>query len=176
MFFSGCGLVEDLNRQRQLRDTLASGHELRLRGDFPASLKAFESVSDLAKDQPPADEAEYNIGLVYVHPQNSQKDRGKAILSFNRILAGFPASPWAEEARIWLGVLNEAEASRQDLERSKQIVEKSEQEVETSRQALEKSRQELEKSRQEIDKAKQIIEKSKQIDIEIEQKRRDRSK
>jgi hypothetical protein len=159
-----------------LRDALASGHDLLLRGDFPGSLKAFEGVSILAKGQPPADEAVYNIGLVYAHPQNSQKDRGKAILSFNRILSDFPTSPWAEEARIWVDVLNEAEASRQELERSKQIIEKSKQEVEYGRQALEKSRQELENSRQEIDKIKQIVEKSKQIDIEIEQKRRDRGR
>jgi len=172
----GCSLVSDSNRQRDLRDGLANGHELLLRGDFLGSLKAFEGVSELANGQPPADEAVYNIGLVYADSRNSQNDRSKAIRSFNRIIAEFPASPWAEEARIWVGVLNEAEASRLELEKSKQIIEKFQQEVESSRQALEKSRQDIENSRQEIDKIKQIIEKSKQIDIEIEQKRRDRGR
>ena len=176
IFLCGCSLVDDLKRQQDLRDALASGHDLFLRGDYSGSLKVFEGVSQLAKDQPPADEAAYNIGLIYIDPQNSKKDRAKAILSFNRILSDFPASPWAEEARIWIGVLNEADTMRQELERSKQIIEKLTQEVEVSRQTLEKSRQEVENSRQEIDKIKQIIEKSKQIDIEIEQKRRDRGR
>ena len=172
ILFSGCSLFGDVQRQRELSEALANGDQLLRQGDFDGSLKAFENVAALAQDQPPADVAVYNMGLVYAHPRNPNQDRLKAIGSLNRVVTGYPESPLAAQAWIWLGVLSEAEASKQEIERSKQIIESSNQEVERSRQALEKSLQEVEKSRQEIERTRQIIEKSKQVDIEIEQKRR----
>ena len=41
---------------------------------------------------------------------------------------------------------------------------------------MDKSRLELEKTKQEMEKNKQVIEKSKKVDIEIDQKRRDRGR
>jgi len=165
IFFSACSLVDDIERQRQLQDGLA----LLQQGDFDGSLKAFETVAAIAQDQPPADAANYHMGLVYAHWQNPKRDRPKAIGAFSRVVARFPDSPWAGQAKIWIGVLSEGEESKQEIERSKQLLEKSRQEAERSRQAAEKSKQEIER-------AKQILEKSRQVDIEIEQKRRERVK
>lgn len=176
VYFPGCSLVDDLGRQRDLREALASGDQLLSRGDFAGSLKAFESVADIARDRAPADAALYKMGLIHVHPRNPQKDRHQAIGSFSRVFSRFPESSWAEQARIWVGVLNEAEASTRELERSKETLEASRQEVESNRQALEKSKQEIEKSHQEIERTRQIIEKSRQVDIEIEEKRRVRGR
>jgi hypothetical protein len=179
MFLSACSLVDDLDRQRQLQDGLALLHQ----GDFDGSLKACETVAAIAQDRPPADAANYYIGLIHAHPQNPKRDRHKALAAFNRVVAGFPESPWLEQSKIWIGVLSEAEESKQEIERSKQLIEKTRQEAERSRQEAERSRQEAERSRQaaekskqEIERTNQILEKSRQVDIEIEQKRRDRVK
>jgi tetratricopeptide (TPR) repeat protein len=179
MFFSACSLVDDLERQRQLLDGLA----LLQQGDFDGSLKAFETVAAIAQDQPPADAANYHMGLVYAHWQNPKRDRPKAMGAFSRVISRFPDSPWAGQAKIWIGVLREAEESKQEIERSKQLIEKtrqeaerSQQEAERSRQEAERSRQAAEKSKQEIERTNQILEKSRQVDIEIEQKRRERVK
>jgi outer membrane protein assembly factor BamD (BamD/ComL family) len=118
----------------------------------------------------------YNMGLVYAHPQNPKRDRRKAIGSFQRVTAHYPESPWVGQAKIWMGVLSEAEETGQEVKRSKEIIEISKQEAERSRQELEKSRQEIEKTRQEIERTKQIIERSRQVDIEIEEKRRVRGR
>jgi len=162
---------------------LASGNRSLAQGDYAASLRAFQKALEMAQEQPPADAATYGIGLVYTHPQNPNKDRQQAIGSFNRVIAKFPASPWAAPAQIWIEVLNEAENSKQEIEKSKLVIEKSNQEieknrlvVEESKQEIEKARLELEKSKLEIEKSKQMIEKSKQVDMEIEQKRRARRK
>ena len=176
MFFSGCSLIDDLDRQREVREALANGDHLLARGDFDGSLKAFESVAEIARDQAPADAAWYKMGLIHLHPRNPKKDPHQAIGSFSRVFSRFPESSWAEQAKIWVGVLNEAEESTRDLARSKETIEAARQEAERSRQALEKSKQEIEKSRQEIERAKQIIEKSRQVDIEIEEKRRVRGR
>lgn len=166
-----------------MREVLANGTLSLAQGRYDASLKDFQNVLASAHDQPPADAATYNIGLVYAHPQNPQRDRQKAIASFNRVIARFPNSQLAEPAKIWIGVLSESEERQQEIARSKEEIEKSHQESEQSRLAIEKAKQELEKTRlelekskQEIEKSKQMIEKSKQVDMEIEQKRRDRRK
>lgn len=176
IFLSGCSVFDDFHRQQELREALASGGQMLMQGDFEGSLKTFESVAAIAHDEPPADLAVYNIGLVYAHPQNPKKDRLKAIGSFRQVAALYPNSPWAGQAKIWVSVLSEAEQTQQEVERSKEIVELVKQEAERSREALEKSKQEVEKSRQEIERTKQIIEKSRQVDIEIEEKRRVRGR
>jgi outer membrane protein assembly factor BamD (BamD/ComL family) len=181
IFISSCSLLAESSRNREMRHLLTSGHNALARGDYDASLEAFEQVLEMARGLPPSDAAAYGLGLVHAHPQNPHRDRPRAIAAFNRVIANFPASLWTERAIIWVGVLNEAEASRLEIEKSRRIIEKSQLElektrllVEESRQEIERTRTELEKSRQEIEKSKQIIEKSRQVDIEIEQKRRQR--
>lgn len=180
---SGCGLFQESNRRRELREALTQGQQLLARGDYDGSLKAFQNVIVIAKDQPPADSANYHIGVLYAHPQNPRMDRQKAIGSFDHVLTRYPESPLVEPAKAWVATLNEIDATKQEIERTKLEVEKSKQEIENSRltadrskQEAEKSRVELERSRQEIEKIKQEIEKSKQVDIEIEKKRRERGR
>jgi tetratricopeptide (TPR) repeat protein len=166
-----------------LRETLNAGQTLFVQGDYSGSLKAFQSVIVLAQEQPPADVATYHLGLIYASPKNPNRDRYKALGLFDRLIARYPDSGWTEQAKIWVGVLNEAEESTQEIEKSKQVIENSRDELEKNRLAAEKSKQEIDKSRlelerskQEIEKIKQLLEKSKQVDIEIEQKRRGRGR
>ena len=180
---SGCGLFQESNRRREVREALIQGQQLLARGDFDGSLNAFQNVIVIAKDQPPADSAIYYIGVVHAHPQNPRKDRQKAVGSFERVVARYPESPLVEPAKAWIGTLSEIDATKQEIERTKLEVEKSKQEIEKSRlaadrskQEAEKSRVELERSRLDLEKIKQEIEKSKQVDIQIERKRRERGR
>ena len=177
---SGC-LLQDATRQRELRDGVTKGNQLLAQNDFDGSLKAFYEVWTAARNKPPADIAMYSMGLIYAHPQNPKRDLQKAVYCFDQTIQNNPASALAEQARVWIAVLQDSENTRGELEKSRQELERSKQEAERNRLAIEKSKQEiersrveLEKSRQEIERTKQMIEKSKQIDIEIDQKRRER--
>jgi DNA repair exonuclease SbcCD ATPase subunit len=179
----GCSLFPESTRRRELRESLQNGTKLFIRGDYDGSLKAYQRVLALVQDQPPADVAAYNIGLLYAYPRNPKNDHQKAIGSFNQVISRFPESPWVEQAKVWVSVLNEVEDSKQEVEKTKRAIEKSREDVEKNRLAVEKSKQEiektrseLEKSKQEIEKGKQLIEKFKQVDIEIERKRRERGR
>ncbi len=180
---AGCSLLENASRERAMDNALAEGNASLAQGDFGESLKAFRDVWDAAGNQPPADRALYGMALVYAHPQNPNRDLQKAEELFKQTLDDYPSSALAEQARIWIAVLDETEKAKQEVEATRREIERFEQEAEKNRLALEKSRQEIEKSRlelektrQEIEKTKQMIEKSKQIDIEIDQKRRDRGR
>jgi hypothetical protein len=183
ILISGCSLFQESTRRRELREALTQAHQLLAHADYEGSLIAFQNVVVIAKNQPPADAAIFYIGVVEAHPQNPRKDRKTALGSFERVVTQYPESTFAAPARAWIGVLNEIDATKQEIERTKLEAEKSKQEIEKSRlaadrskQEAEKARLELERSRQEIDKAKQLIEKSKQVDILIEQKRRERGR
>jgi hypothetical protein len=183
IFVSGCSLWQESSRQREMRESLQAGNQMLVHGDFDGSLKAFQSVVLTAQDKPPADVAVYKTGVLFAHPHNPKRDLRKAMSAFSQVVTSFPSSGWAEQARVWVELLKEAEEAKQKAEQSREAIERSQLELEKNRQAMEKSKQEMERSRaelertrQEIEKTRQVIEKSKQVDIEIDQKRRDRGR
>ena len=67
-------------------------------------------------DRPPGDEAIFNMGLIYAHFGNPQKDYEKAFSFFDRLIKEFPQSPLYQEAKIWTGVLNSIEETKIKME------------------------------------------------------------
>jgi tetratricopeptide (TPR) repeat protein len=107
---------ESLER-REANEYLNAAQSLLAKGDFEGSLRENQKVLSLLKDQSPADTAIFQMGLVYVHPKNPKKDNKRAIYFFNRVIKGYPDSPWVEQAKIWVGVLDGVEKLKQvDLE------------------------------------------------------------
>jgi tetratricopeptide (TPR) repeat protein len=183
VFLSGCSLLRDWREQRQIRDSMLQGHSLFVYGDYDGASAKYREALALAGNHAPADAAVYNIGLIYAHPSNPKRDHRKAIESFSKVISDYAQSPWAEQARIWVGLLQqveiakqEAELTREAMEQSQHAIERSRQDAEKFRLAAEKSKQEVDRIRQEIEKSRQALEKANQIDIEIEQKKRERGK
>ena len=94
------------------------------------------------------DETLFSMGLIYAHAGNPKKDLGKSLALFKKLIKDHPQSLFAEHAKMWMGILQENE----------------------------KLNQAIEKSNQTIEKLNQVIEKSKQVDIEIEEKKREKAK
>ncbi|MGC1456401.1 MAG: tetratricopeptide repeat protein, partial [Nitrospirota bacterium] len=67
----------------------------------------------LSPKSPPGDEALFYMGLIYVHYGNLKKDYSKALTFFRRVAKEFPQSLRAEEAKIWVGVLEAIEKAKQ---------------------------------------------------------------
>ena len=157
-----------------VQESLARAQKLYGEKDYDGSLAEYRRVLMLAGGRPPADAALFNAALIHADPQNPNHDVRRALRSFRSVVADFPLSPLADHARIWLAVLDDSDRAKRELELSKQAVEKARIELERSRQLAEKARTEAERSRQEIEKSRELMEKSKQVDLEIEQKRRER--
>jgi outer membrane protein assembly factor BamD (BamD/ComL family) len=65
----------------------------------------------------PADEALYNLGLIYAHADNPAKDYQKSQIYFHVLTKQFPDSDYAEEASVWLGLFETIEKMQQiDIE------------------------------------------------------------
>lgn len=70
-----------------------------------------------ARGKKPADKAMYNLGLIYAHAENPDRDYSKSQAFFHILTEQFPKSEYAEEARIWLGLFETIEEIQQiDIE------------------------------------------------------------
>jgi outer membrane protein assembly factor BamD (BamD/ComL family) len=89
--------------------------------DFEKAVRKNQQILRDAGPSAPADEALYNLGLIYAHVDNPAKDFRKAQDYFAQLSRDFPNSPLAEHARVWLGLFDVFESMRQiDLEIEKQ--------------------------------------------------------
>lgn len=96
---------------------LLKSRKLISEGHFNRALKENEMVLSLFIKEPSGDQAVYNMGLIYAHYKNPGKDFNKAIMYFERLIAEYPQSPLAEQARVWGDVLNIIEKVKQvDIE------------------------------------------------------------
>ncbi|HXG53599.1 MAG TPA: tetratricopeptide repeat protein [candidate division Zixibacteria bacterium] len=103
--------------RREARERLALAQNLLSSGDYEAALRESQRVVELMRDKAPADAAVFNMGLIFAHPKNPKRDNRRAIAYFNRVIKNYPESGLAEQARIWVGVLDGVEKLKQvDLE------------------------------------------------------------
>jgi len=128
-------------RLKALSGQLLRARKLLARQDYEGSLRENQKVLSLSGKNPPGDEALFNMGLIYAHPENPKKDYGRSLSLFQRLVKEYPQSSLAEQAKIWAGILYENE-----------------------------------KLNQTIEKLNQMIEETKQVDIQIEEKKREKGK
>ena len=168
VFFSGCAEMERSKTRVEVSSAptkkidqskgeghLLLGQKLLARGDFEGSLKEHQKALSLSGKNPPGDETLFQIGLIYAHPENPKKDYEKSLDQFKRLIKDYPQSPRADEARIWTGILQENQKLKQANDRLSQA---------------------NEKLNQTIENLNQLIQKSKQVDIQIEEKKREKTK
>ena len=112
---------EKTREQIKANEYLFRGQKLLTQGDYEGSLRENQKILSVSAYRPPGDEALFNMGLIYAHSGNPKKDYGKSLDFFKKLLKDFPQSPLAEQAKIWIGVLQENEKLTQMLEKSKQV-------------------------------------------------------
>src|ERR671925_80953 len=103
----------EVRERREANERLQLAQNLLAKGDYEGSLRESRKVLTLVNDQSPADTAVFNMGLVYANPKNPKRDNKQAIGFFNRVIKNYPDSPWVEQAKIWVGVLDGVEKLKQ---------------------------------------------------------------
>ena len=159
---SGCAVLKQIREREEARESLLRGKKLLAQGDFESSLKEHEKVLSLSANQTPGDEAVFNMGLIYAHIGNPKKDHGKALSLFRKLTKDYPKSPWVEQAKIWVGILEEDE-------RLNEMFRKLKEEDERLNQVFKKLKDENER-------LNQVFKKLKEVDIEIEEKKREKAR
>ena len=134
-----------------------------------------------------ADQALFQIGLLYAHPQNPDRNFEKSLKSFNKILNGFPESRLRHQAQLWvlfigdvidkeqkIGILNSKNASLERIVKQHKIeINILQKKIETQKNdalivSLEKT---VDEQKKEINQLLDQIEKLKRVDLGIEEKK-----
>jgi DNA repair exonuclease SbcCD ATPase subunit len=165
---------------------LARARSLMSQGAFEASF--LESQEVLRRyPQSQGDHALFQMGLIYLHPQNPNSDYQKSLGYFERLKREFPDSHLRSEAQIWIYVLQRLSEKEKDIEALKEVWMLKEKELTVREEEIDQLRDQVRKLRnqskslqsqsekldQQIKDLKKQIKQLKEIDLGIEEKRRD---
>jgi TolA-binding protein len=103
------------------REPPTRSQRLLVAGDFEGFISENQKVLSLAHPRSPKDEALFNLGLVYAHERNPKKDFLKSLDFFKRLIREHPKSPLVEQAKIWVGLLQEYDSLNQVIQKLKQV-------------------------------------------------------
>jgi TolA-binding protein len=141
---------------------LLKGRELFTQGDFEGSFRENQAIVSYYPERSFADEALFMIGLIYAHSANPKRDFGKAFDQMRKVIKEYPNSHFAQQAKAWIGVF--------------QINEKINKENEKLSKENEKLNKVNEKLMKVHEKLSKMLEEYKQVDIEIEDKKREKGR
>lgn len=144
--------VEDLSHAKALFDLES----------YIAALEENERILSRSAKNGIRGQALFNIGLIYAHVENPQRDSGKALQYFKALIKEYPRGPLTGEAKVLVGVLQEKEKLTRVIGKLKQ-----------ENEGLSQQAKQLKGEKQELNR---MIEKFKQVDIELEQKRKAQEK
>jgi hypothetical protein len=162
------GLDQMISRQYEASMT----KNLAVLNDFPHSL---------------ADQALFQIGLIYAHPENPNQNYEKSLGSFNKIISEFPESRLRHQSQLWvvfirdaiekerkIGILNSKNVLlEKTVEQQKNKITILQKKIETGQNvdvivSLEKT---VDEQKKEINQLLDQIEKLKRVDLGIEEKK-----
>ena len=142
----------------QGKQQLLEARQRLVSGDYSGAL----DISRHVQTQFPtslAAQSLFQIGQIYAHPHNPDRDVQKAMAAFRDIIDHYPASSLRPEAELWLTLLHDLRAQEAQIHAL------------TQRHApLEKK---IKMQHQKILRLQDQLEKLKRIDIKIEEKKRD---
>jgi len=137
---------------------LAAARQHLAIGDYKAALAENQKV--LAQFSPDlADQALFQIGLIYMHPHNPDLKYQKSIAAFQDLIDKYPASRLRPDAEIWILMIGQFIAQEKQIQILKQ----------RNAPLVRKLRTQHTK----INQLQDQLEKLKRIDIKIEEKKRE---
>jgi len=122
---AGCATLKEMEAKRETREYLITARKLLDQGDYEGSLKENQKALSLYDNVPPGDQALFNAGLIYAHYGYPKRDYQKSLDHFRRLLKVFPQSPYAGQAKIWIGILQENERLNREIEELNKTIKKS---------------------------------------------------
>ncbi len=157
---------------------LARANDLIANGDFKGALKQNDKVLMQASSAF-GDQALFQRGLIYSHPQNPGQDQQKSIETFKKILNEYPDSTLVETAEVWIQSLSKNVSMEREVVNAygkigllQLTIEEQRHTIDQFRGELRTHRVQIKKLKTEIVKLKSQIEKLKKIDLRIEEKKR----
>jgi len=103
------------------RENLIRSQKLLAQGNYEGAVVENQKVLSRPDPRSPKDEALFNLGLIYAHSRNPQKDIDKSLGYFKRLINHYPKSSLVEQARTWVWILEENEELNFLIQKLKQV-------------------------------------------------------
>lgn len=103
------------------REHMIRSQKLLAQGNYEGAISENKKILSLSDPRSPKDEALFNLGLIYAHFGNPQQDLEKSIEFFKTLVKNYPKSPLAEQAKIWVEILQENAGLNHLLKKLKQV-------------------------------------------------------
>jgi len=103
------------------REHLIRSQKLVAQRNFEGAVVQNQKILLLPDPGSPKDEALFNLGFIYAHFENTQRDLEKSIDFFKRLIKNYPKSSFAEQAKILVGILEEYKELSDLIQRLKQV-------------------------------------------------------
>ena len=174
---------------------LVLGRKYFAEGNFASALEENEKVLFLAGRNTPIDEALFSIALIHAHFDNLARDYGKSLTTLRKLIKDYPKSPLAQQAKVIVGLIQNNNSLNRRVERLNSIItelQKADIGSETKRveqvkrtdqtktaeqvKTITALTQENEKLSLTIERLNTIIDELKRVDIDVDQKKREKVK
>ena len=103
------------------REYLIRSKKLLAQGNYEGAIAENHKVLSLSDRRSIKDEALFNLGLIYAHFRNPQRNIEKSLEYFNRLIKNYPKSSFVEQAKIWVEILEENEELSYQIQKLKQL-------------------------------------------------------
>ncbi len=157
ILLSGCSHVNDARRSNT---TFAEANDLFHQGRYAASLDKYSEIAE--KYPAKADRALFEMGIIYAHPRNEQKDYQKSLDCFQKLIEEYPGSEYRQNSEMMIFNIRNVvlkdqtiAAQQMQIETLRHEVKGKENEIATLKkkmEASEKSIEAFEKSMEALDK------------------------
>ncbi len=137
LFFSGCTFFQEIREGEQVQDKMVQGQKFRGEGEFDRSFRVFQEILSAYPQKPPGDQALRELALTLSHPGNPRKNFPEALSFWWKLQKDFPQSPYAEEARAWIGLNTAYADALQKGEKTKSQLQQARSQMETCKTQLE---------------------------------------
>jgi len=119
-----------MDKRRSAQGNLKLSQELLAKGDYGGALRKNQEVLSTLGKSTPADKALFNMGLIYAHYENPDKNYAQSKIFFDSLIREYPQSPLVDQAKMWLVTLECLERETQanaehkiELEKQKKVSE-----------------------------------------------------
>jgi tetratricopeptide (TPR) repeat protein len=97
MLISGCSHFND---GRQAKTTFAEANDLFHQGSYTASLDKYSEITE--KYPAMADRVLFEMGIIYAHSKNEQKDYQKSLECFQKLIKDYPGSEYRQNSEMMI--------------------------------------------------------------------------
>jgi tetratricopeptide (TPR) repeat protein len=105
----------------EAREHLIRSQKFLAQGNYEGAVTENKKILSLSDSRSPKDEALFNLGLIYAHFGNPQQNLEKSIEFFKTLIKNNPKSSLAEQAKIWVEILQENAGLNHLLQNLKQV-------------------------------------------------------